>query len=193
MRELYFRAFEIAIKNSFATVKYVADESGTISSKVIRAATGLMTSMNYIGPVFAGANYELSTELLRDEWGFQGTVITDMCMNGGPQNPDGTWPSNSIDQCLRSGNDLFMTMMSQGGVNALDDHTSATAVTAIKQAVPQSALHDRKQQCHDRYSSRLHGILRYVALDGMADSCQRVRLRSMSVLGGYDCSAYHRF
>lgn len=135
MRELYFRAFEIAIKNSFATVKYVADESGTISSKVIRAATGLMTSMNYIGPVFAGANYELSTELLRDEWGFQGTVITDMCMNGGPQNPDGTWPSNSIDQCLRSGNDLFMTMMSQGGVNALDDHTSATAVTAIKQAV----------------------------------------------------------
>lgn len=135
MRELYFKAFEIAIKNSYAEIKYVSDSSGTISTKVIRAATGLMTSMNYIGSVFAGAHYELATELVRGEWGFQGTIITDMCMNGGPQNPDGTWPSNSIDQCLRSGNDLFMTMMPQGGLDALDDHTSATAVTAIKKAV----------------------------------------------------------
>ena len=36
-----------------------------------------MTSMNAVGPVWAGGCKALLTNILRDEWGFHGAVITD--------------------------------------------------------------------------------------------------------------------
>ena len=38
---------------------------------------GLMTSFNRIGQKWTGGDYRLCTEILRDEWGFKGTVICD--------------------------------------------------------------------------------------------------------------------
>jgi len=57
MREIYFKAFEIAVK-----------EGGS---------TGIMSSFNRVGTVWAGGSYPILTEVLRNEWGFRGTVITD--------------------------------------------------------------------------------------------------------------------
>lgn len=57
MRELYFKAFEIAVKDG--------------------GSTGIMSSFNRIGTRWAGGDYALLTEVLRNEWGFRGTVITD--------------------------------------------------------------------------------------------------------------------
>ena len=57
MRELYLRAFEIAVKEG--------------------KAHGLMTSFNRIGYEWAGGSYRLVTTILRKEWGFQGSVICD--------------------------------------------------------------------------------------------------------------------
>ena len=57
MRELYLRAFEIAVKEG--------------------EARGLMTSFNRIGYEWAGGSYRLVTTILRDEWGFRGSVICD--------------------------------------------------------------------------------------------------------------------
>ena len=57
MREIYLKPFEMAIK-----------EGGSL---------GVMSSFNYIGTEWAGANSTLLTDLLRDEWGFEGLVITD--------------------------------------------------------------------------------------------------------------------
>ena len=57
MRELYLRAFEIAVKEG--------------------EAHGLMTSFNRIGYEWAGGSYRLVTTILRDEWGFRGSVICD--------------------------------------------------------------------------------------------------------------------
>ncbi len=50
-------------------------------------AVGLMSSYNRIGAVWAGGSEALLTGILRDEWGFDGAVITDYCdhhsyMNG---------------------------------------------------------------------------------------------------------------
>lgn len=61
--------------------------------------TGVMSSYNRIGAVWAGGSTALLTNVLRGEWGFQGTVITDYAdhhayMNG--------------DQMLRAGGDLWM-------------------------------------------------------------------------------------
>lgn len=57
MRELYFRPFEIAVKES--------------------SPTGAMSSFINIGPKWAGGNDELLNDLLREEWGFDGIVTTD--------------------------------------------------------------------------------------------------------------------
>lgn len=56
-RENYLRPFEIAVK-----------EGG---------ANAIMVSFNKIGPNWAGANQALINGIVRDEWGFKGTIITD--------------------------------------------------------------------------------------------------------------------
>ena len=57
IRELYLRPFETAVK-----------EGKTL---------GLMSSFNRIGTEWTGGSYRLLTKILRNEWGFQGSVICD--------------------------------------------------------------------------------------------------------------------
>lgn len=57
MREIYLKPFEISVKEG--------------------NADALMTSLNCIGVTAAVGNYNLVTKLLKDEWGFEGMVITD--------------------------------------------------------------------------------------------------------------------
>lgn len=57
MREIYFRPFEKAVKDG--------------------KTTAIMSSFNRIGTIWTGGDYRLLTEVLRNEWGFRGTVICD--------------------------------------------------------------------------------------------------------------------
>lgn len=57
LREIYMKAFEIAVRE--------AD------------CRGMMAAFNSIGPYWCGANKALLTNVLRDEWGFKGVVVTD--------------------------------------------------------------------------------------------------------------------
>ncbi|MGN0505056.1 MAG: glycoside hydrolase family 3 C-terminal domain-containing protein [Lachnospiraceae bacterium] len=61
MREIYLQPFEIAVK-----------EGGT---------TAIMSSFNRIGATWAGASHALLTEVLREEWGFHGMVLSDYYMS----------------------------------------------------------------------------------------------------------------
>lgn len=61
MRELHLKPFEIAVKEG--------------------EAYGIMSSLNRIGAQWCGGSYALLTKLLREEWGFDGMVITDAYMN----------------------------------------------------------------------------------------------------------------
>lgn len=78
MREIYLKPFEICIKDAMFDVKYIADKQGTVATRTMRATLGVMSSFNRIGTTWAGGDRNLLTGLLRDEWGFQGTVVTDM-------------------------------------------------------------------------------------------------------------------
>lgn len=79
MRELYFKPFEL-------TVKY----GGT---------KGIMSSFNRIGATWAGGCYPLLNTVLRDEWGFVGTVISDMA---------NVYLHMEADVAVRAGNDLML-------------------------------------------------------------------------------------
>lgn len=57
LREIYLKPFEYVIKNS--------------------APKALMTSYNYVNGYETATNYELLSNILRREWGYQGVVMTD--------------------------------------------------------------------------------------------------------------------
>lgn len=101
MRELYFKPFEMAVKDG--------------------ETTAMMSAFNRLGTTWTGGSYPLLTELLRDEWGFTGMVITDYALNR-YLNPE---------QMIRAGGDLALT---QGGKIPSMSDTSATQVAAIRLA-----------------------------------------------------------
>lgn len=76
LRQIYLRNFEIAIKTC--------------------APIAIMTSYNRVNGIFSGANFELLTNVLRDEWHFDGLVMTDWFSSADPK------------QSMHAGNDLIM-------------------------------------------------------------------------------------
>lgn len=123
MREIYLRPFEIYVKEARMTIKYISDDQGTVSTKTMRGALGMMTSMNYLGTRYAGCSYALVTEVLRGEWGFQGAVITDMTGQA----------LDEPERAIRAGTDMWMWY--QPGANEFKDTESATAQWAIRNAL----------------------------------------------------------
>ena len=86
-------------------------------------ALGIMTSMNYIGTRYAGCSYDLVTEVLRNEWGFQGAVITDMTGQA----------LDKPERAMRAGTDMWMWYMP--GANTFEDLDSATVQWAVRNAI----------------------------------------------------------
>ena len=80
LREIYLRGFEACVR-----------EGG---------AKGIMTSYNKVNGVYTPNSHDLCTKALRNEWGFDGVVMTDwFSTNKGQAN-------NAV--CLAVGNDLIM-------------------------------------------------------------------------------------
>lgn len=80
----------------------------------------MMSAFNRIGATWCGAHEALLTDVLRNEWGFQGAVITDY---------DGLAYMDA-DQAIRAGNDMMLSNMG----DFPDDLDSNTAKQALRQA-----------------------------------------------------------
>ena len=80
LREIYLRGFEICVR-----------EGG---------AKGIMTSYNKVNGTYSPNSYDLCTKMLRNEWGFDGVVMTDWFSTNKGQ------ASNAI--AMKAGNDLIM-------------------------------------------------------------------------------------
>jgi beta-glucosidase len=104
MREIYFRSFELAVK-----------EGGT---------RGIMSSFNRLGTTCAAESSALLTTVLREEWGFRGTVVTDCILQLDYVN---------IDRAIRAGNDMILSLMNFQTVTEQSTGT-ATGRQAMRQA-----------------------------------------------------------
>ena len=122
MRELYLKAFEIAIKNAKSTVRYYG-ENGELESKTIRAATAVMAAQTCFGWVSGECNYELLTLLLRNEWGFRGVAHSDYWVWNG---------DNLRDLAVRAGCDTYLC--NNTPMWSLVDLDSPTAHSVIRNA-----------------------------------------------------------
>lgn len=95
MREIYLKPFELAVKEG--------------------RTTGIMSSFNRVGSTWTGASKALLTDLLRTEWGFKGSVVTDLYV--GAMNNE--WWMD-IEQGIRAGNDMWLTAFVAGEIDSTD-------------------------------------------------------------------------
>ena len=103
IREIYLEPFQIAVQ-----------EGGSM---------GLMSSFNRIGTTWTGGSYALLTEVLRNEWGFDGMVISDFNANTAYIN---------VDQMIRAGGDLNLAQNSKPSTDS--DRLTATQVSLLREA-----------------------------------------------------------
>ena len=127
IRELYLKPYEIAAKQARQKLYYYNTETKQNDYKVIRGCNGVMTGFNCIGPVMCSQNWYLNTGVLRNEWGFEGMVITDY------------GPKVEMDAMVRSGNDFYLTAFSgikgQSMTDIFNDSSSITALHSIQKAI----------------------------------------------------------
>ncbi len=85
LREIYLKPFEYAIK-----------EGGVL---------GVMSAFDYLGLTWAGAHDGLLNTVLRDEWGFEGLVVTDA----------NVYPHMNVHQMVLNGGDLSLDILAAWG------------------------------------------------------------------------------
>ena len=88
LREIYLRGFQICIREA--------------------EPAAVMTSYNLLNGTHAANHFPLLTKVVREEWGFQGMIMTDwgttVDFGGGTHK----YPASSPTECIRAGNDLIM-------------------------------------------------------------------------------------
>lgn len=104
LREIYLKGFEMAVKEG--------------------DAKSIMTAYNPVNSYWSASNYDLTTTILRKEWGFKGIVMTDWwakmnnIFDGGEANRENTC------HMVKAQNDLYMVVANYGAkINASNDNT----------------------------------------------------------------------
>lgn len=107
LRENYLLPFELAVKVGYSN--------------------GMMSSVDRIGSTRVSGSYALLTSVLRGEWGFNGTVITDYYQCSDSSSP--LQYVHDVDECVRAGNSMLLHP--DGSGSYFDDVTSNTAKKMI--------------------------------------------------------------
>ena len=93
------------VQNDPITLNYVEEDGNggyRNTSRDFPAVTAIMTAFNRIGYTWTGGCYPLITDVLRNEWGFNGFAITDNANTGSPT-------YMSANQMIEAGGDGALT------------------------------------------------------------------------------------
>jgi len=90
LREIYLKGFEIAVKEG--------------------NATAIMTSYNPVNGYWNASNYDLTTTVLRNEWGYKGFVMTDWWAKCNCKGEAGN--TENLKAMVRAHNDVYMVCTS---------------------------------------------------------------------------------
>lgn len=102
-REIYLKGYQIAVEEGEATYA--------------------MSSFTRVGTTWCGGSYAINTEILRNEWGFEGAVVTDIVIYG----------FLNADQMIRAGGDYHLSAAPLPVQIGQSEYT-ATQVTAMRNA-----------------------------------------------------------
>ena len=104
LRESYLKSFEIVVK-----------EGG---------ANAMMSAFNKLGAVWCGYNQALLTDILRTEWGFRGSVITDWYDSG---------YMNNYNRAVKAGNNLWLNSTNaSANITFSNDENAYAARMSVK-------------------------------------------------------------
>lgn len=135
-REIYLRPFEISVR-----------EGG---------AAALMVSVNRVGVKWAGAHHGMMTDILRDEWGFEGMSVTDtaitrnakmdiwdglaagtdlwLCAGMNVWDIDGYASNPTVMNLLRNASkNILYTVANSNAMNGLSANSAVVSITPLWQ------------------------------------------------------------
>jgi beta-glucosidase len=104
LRELHLKGFEMAVKQG--------------------QASSIMTSYNPINGNWGASNYDLTTTILRGEWGYTGIVMSDWWAKMNHPVDGGEANTRYTSHMIRAQNDLYMVVENDGAErNSMKDDT----------------------------------------------------------------------
>lgn len=114
LREIYLKVFEIYVK-----------EGG---------ARSIMTAYNPVNGCYAASNYDLNTTILREEWGFDGIVMTDWWANMSEK----PWANGNMSRddqrrgtMIKAQNDVWMTIDGDNSYKENGEQNSRNRINRI--------------------------------------------------------------
>ena len=143
LREIYLKGFEIAIKES---------KPWTV-----------MTSYNYINGVYTSESKDLVTTILRDEWGYEGTVMTDWF--GGKDGAKQMWAGNDMLQPGK--NEQFDSIVAGVNSGKLDEADLDRCVQRVLNLVEKSPRFQGYQYSNKPDLEAHAAVTRQSAAEGM--------------------------
>ena len=143
LREIYLKPFEIAVKEA---------QPWTV-----------MTSYNYLNGVYTSQNRELLQTVLRDEWGFKGTVMTDWF--GGADGAEQIAAGNDMLQPGRE--EQYTSILNAVKDNKLPEAALDTCVSRVMKLIEKSPRYNGYQATNKPDLKAHAGITRQSATEGM--------------------------
>lgn len=168
LREIYLKPFEIAVKES--------------------APWTVMTSYNFINGIYTSENKELLETILRDEWGYQGTVMTDWF--GGADGAKQVWAGNDM---LQPGRDTQFTQIVEavknGTLKEEDVNRNVSRILSLIEKTPRY----KGYKYSNKPDLKAHAqVTRQSALEGMVllKNEGTLPLAEKQSIGLYGCTSY---